>query len=425
LKGLFALLGAAAILATGCGGQRAAVPVVVDTDMSTDDIVALLYVATNPRLDLEAVAVSGTGLTTCPAGARNALRLLALVGRGDVPVACGRATPLTGANQFPVDWRTRADAFFGLQLPPVSRQPHGTAVDLLAKALAHTHHATLLSLAPFTDTAELLRAKPALAHTLDRIVAMGGAVQVPGNVGPGHEHAEYNVWVDPRAAQEVFASGVPVTLVPLDATNDVPSTVFFSDALRRYHYSTVAATAVWDLDAANPSIWTGGQYFWDPLAAAAVAKPDLLTYTRSTLRVTASGRTVAVRGGAAVEVAVHADRQAFERELLGSLLAGKRFSLPKPNLPAVITFDGNRCTYRGPSQAEAGQVAFDTVNRGVRSFTYLIGERGSPTPELQGETPPHSRMTWVGSLGSGTKSIRCVVGSRTSRVATVVLEGAR
>ena len=81
------------------------------------------------------------------------------------------------------------------------------------------------------DTAELLHAHPELGRRLTRIVAIGGAVGVPGNVDPGHEHAEFNVWIDSLAARDVLASGVPVTLVPLDATNDVPSTVFFSEAL--------------------------------------------------------------------------------------------------------------------------------------------------------------------------------------------------
>ena len=422
---LVALFAAVALAASACGGRTSATPVVVDTDMSTDDIVALLYVASSPAFDLKAVAVSGTGLTTCPAGARNALQLLALAGRADVPVACGRAAPLAGANQFPVEWRTRADAFFGLELPPAARRPEGTAVGLLGHVIAHTGHVTLLSLAPLTDTAELLRARPSLVHRLTRIVAMGGAVHVPGNVGPGHDDAEYNVWIDPVAARRVLASGVPITLVPLDATNDVPSTLFFYDALRRYHYATAAAAAAWEVDVQNPAVWTGGQYFWDELAAAAVVRPKLLRHAQQKLDVTVSGRTIAVSSGTAVDVAVHADRPSFEHELLRTLVGGDAFAIPKPILPASITFDGRACTYTGPREAEAGQVAFDTVNGSGRSFAYLIHERGSTTAELQGATPPHSRMTWTGYLPSGTKAIACAAGGRTRVVATVTLTGAR
>jgi inosine-uridine nucleoside N-ribohydrolase len=423
------LLALLAALAAGCGGHTAATPVVVDTDMSTDDIVALLYVASSPAFDLRAVAVSGTGLTTCPAGARNALQLLALAGRGDVPVACGRSEPLAGANQFPVEWRSRADAFFGLELPPAARAPRAGAVDLMARAIERSSRAvTLLSLAPLTDTAELLRTRPDAAKKLARIVAMGGAVRVPGNVGPGHEHAEFNVWIDPAAAALVIRSGVPVTLVPLDATNDVPVTVFFSDALRRFHYATPAATGAWELFVQNPSVWSGGQYFWDPLAAAAVVKPGLLSYVQEKLRVEPSGRTVAGRSGASVQVARHANRRAFEHELLSTLLDGAPFSIAKPVTGATLAFDGDRCTYDGPLNGAAGSVAFDTVNRSGRAFRYVVLDPtgASPTtPELTGATPPHSRMTWVGFLTSGTKKLVCEAGATRTTAATVTVTGAR
>lgn len=428
---LAVLLGTWLLAAAGCGGGPTLTPVIVDTDMSTDDVVALLYVASSPEVDLRAVTVSGTGLTTCPVGARNALRLLALAGRPDVPVACGRDEPLAGPNQFPVEWRSRADSLFGLELPQAARRPQGTAVELLERVLTLAPRSvTVLSLAPLTDSAALLRARPALARKIARIVAMGGAVDVPGNIGPEHEKAEYNIWIDPVAAQEVLAAGVPTTLVPLDATNDVPTTVFFSEALRRFHYATPAATAAWELFVQNPSVWSGGQYFWDPLAAAAVTTPALLDYRDEKLRVVSSlgprdGDTVRSHTGMLVRVAVAANRPAFERELLGTLLGGASFTIPKQGRTAAITFDGDACTYRGPSKAQAGQVAFDTVNSSGRSFRHVVVDGTTGAPEVQGETPPHSRMTWVAYLGSGTKTVSCSFGGRTAVAATVTLSGAR
>ena len=76
---------------------------------------------------------------------------------------------------------------------------------------------------------------------------MAGALDAPGNIGPGHEGAEYNLWADPVAADAVLHSDVPVTLVPLDATNDVPITVHFALALQRRHYATSAASVAWEL----------------------------------------------------------------------------------------------------------------------------------------------------------------------------------
>ena len=102
--------------------------------------------------------------------------------------------------------------------------------------------ATVLSLAPITDTAPLLSLGPRSARTGSRsIVAMGGAAAVPGNIGAGHERSEWNLWIDPVAAREVLGSGTPITLVGLDATNDVPATVYLWDVLDRHHAGARAA----------------------------------------------------------------------------------------------------------------------------------------------------------------------------------------
>ena len=96
---LVALVLAVGAVLAACGGAHvgptarpaaAPTPVVVDTDMSTDDVLALLYLLGRRDVDVRAVAVSGTGIADCPAGARNAQALLASAGRGDLPVGCGR-----------------------------------------------------------------------------------------------------------------------------------------------------------------------------------------------------------------------------------------------------------------------------------------------------------------------------------------------
>ncbi|MGZ4389440.1 MAG: nucleoside hydrolase, partial [Gaiellaceae bacterium] len=354
------LLAAALVAAlAGCGGTGARMPVVVDTDLSTDDVVALLYLVQRDDVDLRAVAVSGTGLVHCPPGARRVLELLAAAGRPDVPVACGAADPLAGYNQFPAEWRSGADELFGLPLPTTTkRAPSRGAVELLRQAVESApRKSTLLSLAPPTDVALLLRD----AHTrsqLTRIVAMGGAVGVPGNIGPGHERAEYNVWVDPVAAQQVVASGVPLTLIPLDATNDVPVTEMFADTLSRNHYATPAASLAWELFV-HTGMYDGRQYFWDPLAAAAVTEPGLLTFEEKRLRVEqGSGRVVEAAGGAPVRVAVAADRRRFETSLLRALV-GAPVPAPRQSAGGGFVYDGRTASYDGPRRVAEGQVAAD------------------------------------------------------------------
>src|SRR4051812_28092217 len=84
------------VLAVGCGPGRVSgpLPLIVDPDLSSDDVVALAAVAHDPHVRLQAVTVSGTGLVDCPGGARLAADLLSALGSGGVPVACGRTLPL-------------------------------------------------------------------------------------------------------------------------------------------------------------------------------------------------------------------------------------------------------------------------------------------------------------------------------------------
>ena len=278
---------------------------IVDTDLSSDDAIALLYLAADPHVDLRAVTVAGTGLVDCPQGARNALDLLALAGRTDVPVACGSGKPLAGSNTVPEGWRQAADALFGLTLPTAPGTANSDAVTLLGRAIDKAQKPTIVELTPMTNLAAAFRSRPALATKVRRIVAMAGAISVPGNA-PDHPTAETNAWIDPLALQIVTNSGAPLTLVPLNATNHVPVTTFFAQALKRYHYATPEATAVWDLVQAT-GMDHGGSYFWDPLAAAVAVDPSLVHSTAKHLNVDPSTGRTSASPGHTTEIATSAE----------------------------------------------------------------------------------------------------------------------
>lgn len=403
---------ALAVAAAGCGGSHRGTPVVVDTDLSTDDAVALLYLADNPRVDVGAVTVSGTGLVHCPDGARIALDLLALAGRHDVPVACGSSVPLGGANAVPDGWRQAADGVFGLTLPRSSANPDASAVALLRRTGPGS---TVVELAPMTNLAEAFRADPGLADKVQRVVAMGGAVGVPGNVAE-QPVAETNVWLDPAAARVVARSGVPLTLVPLDATNGVPITAYFAQALARHHYATPEATFVWEL-MQSAGLDRGGQYFWDPLAASVVVDRSLVRTVDRRLEIADDGRTVVTPGGPTA-VALAADRTRFERQLLSTLLHGKTVAIPPARPDATVTLTAAGCRYQGAKDLTAGPLVLDTVNRTSTPFAWAIGHldgrhtladlrryaarlKGPVTPPAWftadaggGPVPPHARTTW-------------------------------
>lgn len=323
------------VTTAGCAGDEPQTAVakgpvralVVDTDLASDDLVALAFLLSSPRAEIRAITVSGTGEVRCPAGLDVVRGLLELTHDRGIPVACGRTTPLVGDHQFPVDWRDAADDAWGLDFPAVEQPALEVSVtDLLARTLG-AGDTTLLALGPLTNVAEAFRARPALPGKVRSVVAMGGAVDVPGNVLVGEDGspapAEWNMYADPTAAAEVVASVAPLTLVGLDATSHVPITGDFIEELSDGEGSE-ARDVVAELLAGNPMVASGEAYFWDPLTAATVLDPSLVRTETATLSVVTgdgseSGRTVRDADGAPVTVATWADAASLEALLLATL----------------------------------------------------------------------------------------------------------
>lgn len=303
----------------------------IDTDMANDDWLAILYLLQREDIAVQAITVAGTGEAHCEPGIRNALGLVALAGYYSIPVACGREAPLQGDHAFPDSWRAGVDSLLGLTLP--AGQNAGSpadAVELLTTVIqASPEQTTLLTLGPLTNVAEALEQTPALAERIDMIYIMGGAVDVPGNiattgVGIDNQAAEWNIYVDPRAANVVFESGAPITLVPLDATNYLPVTQESYDHLSERHITPEAAF-VFDLYTTNPWIYESGTlYFWDPAAAVILSDESLAAYENRNLCVveeegSQSGWTRTAENCPEVRAALSIDPQRFEALFLDTL----------------------------------------------------------------------------------------------------------
>jgi pyrimidine-specific ribonucleoside hydrolase len=280
---------------------------------------------------VKAIMVTGDGEAHCESGTRHARGLVALANRGVIPVACGRTTPLQGDHVFPAKWRADVDTLLGLTLPSTTTTAaQQTAVDLLTSVIqASPQQVVLLTLGPLTNVAEAVQRTPALVKNLAMIYIMGGAVEVSGNIaesgaGIANHVAEWNMYVDPHAAQVVLASGAPITLVPLDATNHVPVTGSFYQRLKADHVSPVAGFVFDVLAKRYALIQSGGYYFWDPLAAAILTDESLATFQTRALSIIEtegpeSGRTQPSAGGATVRVAVSATGARFEQIFLSTL----------------------------------------------------------------------------------------------------------
>lgn len=205
-------------------GPDGAIPIIVDDDGSPDGMIALLFFLRSPRVDVRAVTIS-YGEAHPEIFAPRVAQMLASLGRADIPVGYGSDDPLVGANAFPDPWRQRSNAFWGVRLPEVSAAAAPRpAVELIAETIIGAEKpVTVFVSGSHTNLAEALRKYPAIAGNIRDVVIMGGSIEVPGNIHSAwpeleNELAEWNIWVDPQSASQVFSSGLPLHLVPLDAT---------------------------------------------------------------------------------------------------------------------------------------------------------------------------------------------------------------
>ncbi|MBI1256138.1 MAG: hypothetical protein GC204_01585 [Chloroflexi bacterium] len=304
-------------------------PVVIDSDMTTDDYMATLYLLNNPDFSVKAITVTGTGWAFCDAGVRAAQGLVALAKYADIPVSCWTDKPLLGDSPVPDDWRTTMASVDALKLPEGSAATDLNAVDLFTKTLqASSEKVTVLAIGPLTNIAQALTTTPALVDKIDMIYIMGGAVDAPGSgVSDENKSAEWNIYLDPLAARLVFESGAPITLVPLDATNDVPVTPEFLKTLEASQKTPESTLMYTVLSGSADSINGGTYFFWDPLAAAVLADPSLVTLTDRMVDVVDTpgadfGRTRPVGNGPHIWVATKPDGATFEQRLLDAWNAG-------------------------------------------------------------------------------------------------------
>ena len=307
------------------------IPIIIDTDMAADDWMATLYLLQSPRADVHAIALAATGEAHTRPGINTALRLLALADQVGIPVAAGRATPLQGNNTFPLSWRLAMDVRFFLRLPRTSQKRESvSAVDLLAQQLERaTEPMTIVALGPLTNIGELLQARPNLKSKIERIMIMGGALNVRGNIEDvgsriKNPHAEWNIFVDPHAANLVFQSGVPITLVPLDVTNNTPLTLAFLNKVVANAVTPAATFVGRVLQRLKPMISRDEVFFWDPLTAVLTTHPELGGYESCGIEVVegdeaVDGRTIVSERNPAVNVCKTVSQAAFEELFLDTL----------------------------------------------------------------------------------------------------------
>lgn len=193
------------------------VEIIIDTDPGVDDAAAILLALASPELTVLGVTVVA-GNVGLEASVSNACKLLALAGRCDIPVHAGASRPLL--RDQVMGKYAHIGVFSDQIVPPADLLPQRVSaisfiVDQARLAISEGRRITICAIGPLTNIALALRLDPDIAQGIDRIVVMGGAFATPGHRTPW---SEYNIYADPHAAAIVFASGVPLTLFPLDVT---------------------------------------------------------------------------------------------------------------------------------------------------------------------------------------------------------------
>ena len=190
--------------------------VIIDTDPGVDDAMAIFLALRSPELDVMGLTTTfgnaHTALTTI-----NALRLLEIADRPDIPVAQGASHPLAHNFDHPADFVHGTDSQGNVNLAPPKLEPalESAPEFIVEMIMAHPHEITLIALGPLTNLALALRLQPQIIDNVKEVILMGGNAFAPGNATPT---AEANIYNDPEAADVVFGAGWKVTMVGLDVT---------------------------------------------------------------------------------------------------------------------------------------------------------------------------------------------------------------
>ena len=290
--------------------------IIIDTDPGTDDALAIFLAFRSPELKIEGITPVAGNVPlelTLP----NALRLVEIGGRTDIPVATGADRPLV-RRLITASYAHGENGLGGVQFPdPVTKPVAESAPQLIRRIVrASPGQVTIVALGPLTNLALAFRADPELPRMVQSIVIMGGSLS-GGNVTPS---AEFNIYVDPEAAQAVFRAGAPLVMVGLDVTRravlreeHIQALESGASAISRAAGRITRAT----MDRIRKSGSNGGPVMHDSLALAAFLDPGVVTLRDYYVEVETAGEYTA-------------------GETLGYTRAPLRRSAPMANAPAPV-----------------------------------------------------------------------------------------
>nr|UXM20076.1 UGT53 [Panax notoginseng] len=267
--------------------------IIIDTDPGIDDAMAIFVALNSPEVEVIGLTTIYGNVYTSLA-TRNALHLLEVAGRIDIPVAEGSHVTITKGTKLRIaDFVHGVDGLGNQNFPPPKGKPikQSAAEFFVEQANLYPGEVTVVALGPLTNVAMAIQLDPLFSKNVGEIVILGGAFAVNGNVNPA---AEANIFGDPDAADIVFTSGANVLAVGINVTHQVVLTDDDRDILAKsngkfsdYLCKILDVYFSYHREAYS----TKGVYLHDPTALLAAVNPSLLTYAEGAVRVQTIGIT--------------------------------------------------------------------------------------------------------------------------------------
>ena len=307
------------------------IKIILDTDPGNDDLMAIIMALKSDFIDVRGLTVVG-GNASIENTTNNALSLLTYLNRAEVPVYVGYASALNEISTSTEDFdefvahriEIHGESGLHVTLPSPSVQPREKhAVDFIIEEVeSNKGEIILVAVGPLTNIADAIKKQPKLKEWIRAIHVMGGAVGVPGNVT---KHAEFNVYCDPEAANDVFASGIEIKLCGLNITRPTSVNKDESDWLQGTSREEVLIdellTNTFEQNSRRESF-----SLHDPVAVLSLVYPDLIGWELFNISVTSEGpefgRTIGIvdtEGTVAVGVRINSS---LAKEKIAEILAG-------------------------------------------------------------------------------------------------------
>jgi len=295
--------------------------IIYDGDPGIDDALAILLALRSEKLKLERITTV-CGNVPVDMATNNALKVLHIAGRKDIKVSKGAERPLRREPKHAIEFHGE-DGLGNTNLPTPDIEPEPThAVDvIISQIMERRWETTLVTAGPLTNLAVAIEKETSIKDYVKEVIIMGGAITAPGNVTPA---AEYNIHCDPHAAEKVFQSGLPITLVPLDVTT---KNILTLDRLAQIESTDTELTTFigkisrFYMKASKKYENLDGCYLHDPLAVAvaidrSLVKTRMMHVMVETNETVALGKTIAdlraiTRCAPNIEVCVDVESQRF------------------------------------------------------------------------------------------------------------------